>query len=440
MTFPWELIVILLLILLNGFFAMSELAVISSRRARLKALAEAGSKTARSALKLSESPGPFLSTVQIGITMIGIFAGAYGEKTLTASLSGWLAQFPGFVSVSDILALAIVVAGITYFSLILGELVPKRIALANAERIASLVAPPMKLLATIFTPMVVVLDASTRFVLRLLGRHAVAANKITDEEIRSLISEAADTGVVERAEGNMIRGVMRLADRPIQALMTPRVEIVWIDIGSTEQDIRQLLRDSTYNRFPVSRGELDDVVGVVQMRDLLERRLAGEALDVRDVLRQPLFVHENISALNALEQLRGNEVRMAVVVDEYGEIQGLVTPTDILTAIAGELADSADEGEPLVVRRDDGSWLLDGGLPVDEARDLLGLHSLTQDASFHTLAGLMLHQFGHVPSAGEHFVMDNYRFEVVDMDGHRVDKILVSPAGAPLETDIATSG
>jgi len=440
MTFPWELIVILLLILLNGFFAMSELAVISSRRARLKALAEAGSKTASSALTLSESPGPFLSTVQIGITMIGIFAGAYGEKTLTSSLSGWLAQFPGFVSISDILALAIVVAGITYFSLILGELVPKRIALANAERIATMVAPPMKLLATIFTPMVVVLDASTRFVLRLLGRHAVAANKITDEEIRSLISEAADTGVVERAEGNMIRGVMRLADRPIQALMTPRVEIVWIDIESTEQDIRQLLRDSTYNRFLVSRGELDDVVGVVQMRDLLERRLAGEALDVRDVLRQPLFVHENISALNALEQLRGNEVRMAVVVDEYGEIQGLVTPTDILTAIAGELAESVDEGEPLVVRRDDGSWLFDGGLPVDEARDLLGLHSLTQDASFHTLAGLMLHQFGHVPSAGEHFILENYRFEVVDMDGHRVDKILVSPAGTPLETDIATSG
>lgn len=440
MTFPWELIVILLLILLNGFFAMSELAVISSRRARLKALAEAGSKTARTALNLSESPGPFLSTVQIGITMIGIFAGAYGEKTLTASLSGWLAQFPGFVSVSDILALAVVVAGITYFSLILGELVPKRIALANAERIASLVAPPMKLLATIFTPIVVVLDASTRFVLRILGRHAVAANKITDEEIRSLISEAADTGVVERAEGNMIRGVMRLADRPIQALMTPRVEIVWIDIESTEQDIRQLLRDSTYNRFLVSRGELDDVVGVVQMRDLLERRLAGQALDVREVLRQPLFVHENISALNALEQLRGNEVRMAVVVDEYGEIQGLVTPTDIMTAIAGELAESADEGEPLVVRREDGSWLLDGGLPVDEARDLLGLHSLTQGASFHTLAGLMLHQFGHVPSAGEHFVLDNYRFEVIDMDGHRVDKILVSPAGAPLETDITTSG
>lgn len=440
MTFPWELLVILLLILLNGFFAMSELAVISARRARLKALAETGSKSARSALNLAESPGSFLSTVQIGITMIGIFAGAYGEKTLTASLSGWLAQFSWLQSMSDVLALAIVVAGITYFSLILGELVPKRVALANAERIASTVAPFMKVLAALFTPMVVVLDASTRFVLRLLGRHAVSTHKITDEEIRSLISEATDTGVVEQVEGDMIRGVMRLADRPIQALMTPRVDIVWLDIETAERDLRPLLRDSPYSRFLVSRGELDEVVGVVQMRDLLEQMLDGRALSVREALRQPLFVHEDISALNALEQLRRIEVPMAVVVDEYGGVQGLVTSTDILTSIAGEIAENAEEGEPLVVRREDGSWLLDGGLPVDEARDLLGLHSVPQDASFHTLAGLVLHQFGHVPSAGEHFFLDNYRFEVVDMDGHRIDKILVTPVDAQLETDIATSG
>ncbi|MCC6208213.1 MAG: HlyC/CorC family transporter [Gammaproteobacteria bacterium] len=440
MNFPWELLVLLLLILLNGFFAMSELAVISSRRARLKALAEGGSKAARSALDLSESPGPFLSTVQIGITMIGIFAGAYGEKTLTTSLSGWLAQFSWLESISGILALAIVVAGITYFSLILGELVPKHIALANAERIASMVAPPMKLLATLFTPMVVVLDASTRFVLRLLGRHAVSAHKISDEEIRSLISEAADTGVVERAEGDMIRGVMRLADRPIEALMTPRVDIVWLDVDAAEQNIRQLLRDSYYSRFLVSRGDLDEVMGVVQVRDLFERMLDERTLDVREVLRQPLFVHENTSALNALEQLRGAEVQMAIVVDEYGSIQGLVTSTDILTAIAGEIAENTEKGESLMVHRDDGSWLLDGGLPVDEVRDLLGLPSVPQDVPFHTLAGLMLHQFGHVPSAGEYFVLDDYRFEVVDMDGHRVDKVLVAPIGAPVETDIATSG
>ncbi|MBK8162364.1 MAG: HlyC/CorC family transporter [Gammaproteobacteria bacterium] len=438
--FPWELVVLLLLILLNGFFAMSELAVLSSRRARLKAMADAGSNAARNALSLAESPGPFLSTVQIGITMIGIFAGAYGEKTLAASLSGWLAGFTWLESVSEILALAIVVAGITYFSLILGELVPKRIALANAERIASVVSLPMRVLASLFTPMVVVLDASTRFVLRLLGRHAVSTHKITDEEIRSLISEAADTGVVEHAERDMIRGVMRLADRPIQALMTPRVDIMWLDIETAEQDIRPLLRDSPYSRFLVSRGELDEVLGVVQVRDLLAQVLDGHPLDVRGVLLQPLFVHEDIRALNALEQLRQVEVPMAVVVDEYGGVQGLVTATDILTSIAGEIAENVEEGEPQSVRREDGTWLLDGSLPVDEVRDLLGLHTLPQDASFHTLAGLVLHQFGHVPAAGEYFSLDNYRFEVVDMDGHRVDKVLVASIGDQLETDISSTG
>lgn len=438
--FPWELVVILLLILINGFFAMSELAVISSRRARLRALAEAGSKSARAALKLAEAPGSFLSTVQIGITMIGIFAGAYGEKTLTASLSAWLAGFPLFVSVSDLLALAIVVAGITYFSLILGELVPKRVALANAERIASVVAFPMRLVAIVFTPLVVVLDSSSRFVLRLLGQHAVSSHKVTEEEIRTLIAEAAETGVVEHAERDMIRGVMRLADRPIQALMTPRVDILWINIETAEQDIRPLLRDSSYSRFLVSQGDLDEVLGVVQMRDLLAQVLDGYPLDIRKVLLQPLFVHEDISALNALEQLRQVEIPMAVVVDEYGSVQGLVTATDILTSIAGEITDTAEEGEPQIVRREDGSWLLDAGLPIDEVRDLLALRNLPEDASFHTLAGLVLHQFGHVPASGEYFELDGHHFEVVDMDGHRIDKVLVIPPAPQADADISSTG
>jgi putative hemolysin len=438
--FPWELVVILLLILLNGFFAMSELAVISSRRARLKSLAQAGSKMARSALDLAESPGPFLSTVQIGITMIGIFAGAYGEKTLTASLSGWLAGFPLLAPLSEGLALAIVVAGITYFSLILGELVPKRVALANAERIASVVAYPMRLLAYAFRPMVVVLDASTRIVLRLLGQHAAPSHKVTEEEIRTLISEAAETGVVEHAERDMIRGVMRLADRPIRALMTPRVDIMWLNIETAEQDIRALLRDSPYSRFLVSQGELDEVLGVIQVRDLLAQLLAGRPLDVRESLLQPLFVHEDISALKALEQLRQVAIPVAIVVDEYGSVEGLVTATDILTAIAGEITETAEEGEPQIIRREDGSWLLDGGLPADELRDLLALRSLPQDASFHTLAGLVLHQLGHVPTSGEHFELDGNRFEVIDMDGHRIDKVMVTPHAPAAEADISSSG
>jgi len=438
--FPWELVVILLLILLNGFFAMSELAVISSRRARLQALAKAGSRTARSALGLAESPGPFLSTVQIGITMIGIFAGAYGEKTLTASLSGWLAGFPLFAPLSDILALAIVVAGITYFSLILGELVPKRIALANAERIASVVAYPMRVLAYAFRPMVVVLDTSTRVVLRVLGQHVAPPHKVTEEEIRTLISEAAETGVVEHAERDMIRGVMRLADRPIRALMTPRVDIMWLNIETEEQDIRALLRDSPYSRFLVSQGELDEVLGVIQVRDMLAQILAGRPPDVREILLQPLFVHEDISALKTLEQLRQVAIPMAIVVDEYGGVEGLVTATDILTSIAGDITEGAEEGEPQIVRRDDGSWLLDGGLPVDEVRDLLSLRNLPAEASFHTLAWLVLHQLGHVPGSGEHFELGGHRFEVIDMDGHRIDKVLVIPPAPAADADMSSSG
>jgi putative hemolysin len=372
--------------------------------------------------------------------MIGIFAGAYGEKTLTASLSAWLAGFPLFAPVRDPVALTIVVVGITYFSLILGELVPKRIALANAERTASVVALPMRLVAFVFTPLVVLLDASTRLVLRLLGQQAVSPNKVTEEEIKTLISEAAETGVVEQAERDMIRGVMRLADRPIQALMTPRVDIRWLDLGTAEQDIRSLLRDSPYSRFLVSRGELDEVVGVVQVRDLLAQLLDGHPLDIRQALVQPLFVHEDVDALNALAQLREVEISMAVVVDEYGGVQGLVTATDILTSIAGELAETAEEGEPQIVHREDGSWLLDGSLPIDEVRDLLALRNLPADASFHTLAGLALHQFGHVPTGGENFELDGYRFEVVDMDGHRIDKVLATPFAPPTEADISTSG
>jgi putative hemolysin len=238
----------------------------------------------------------------------------------------------------------------------------------------------------------------------------------------------------------MIRGVMRLADRPIQALMTPRVDIMWLDIGTAGEDIRALLRDSPYSRFLVSRGELDEVLGVVQVRDLLAQLLDGRPLDISKAVLQPLFVHEDVSALNALEQLRGVEVPMAVVVDEYGSVQGLVTATDILTSIAGDLAETAEEGEPQIVHREDGSWLLDGSLPIDEVRDLLALRNLPGDASFHTLAGLALHQFGHVPVAGENFELDSYRFEVVDMDGHRIDKVLVTPSAPPAEADIFTSG
>lgn len=429
--FPWELLFILALILMNGFFAMSELAVISARRARLRSMAEQGSRAARSALHLLETRGRFLSTVQVGITLIGIFAGAYGERSLAAPLSAWLAEIPPLAAYSDALALAIVVAAITYLSLILGELVPKQIALANAERVAALVARPMQLLSLAFTPLVVMLDVSSRVVLRLMGRSAEHRQKVTDEEIRMLLAEAAETGVVEHAERDMIGGVMRLADRRIEALMTPRVDMVWLDIDTAEAELRERLRDRPHSRFVVSHGELDEVLGLVQGRDLLAQLLDGRPLDVRAALRQPVFVHEGTGALAALEQLRRAPIPVAIVVDEYGGVLGLVTAIDILAAIAGELAETQEAGEPAAMRREDGSWLLDGGLPIDELRELLELRGEAEAPGFHTLAGLVLQELGHVPHSGEHFELEDYRFEVMDMDGHRVDKVLVTPKAVP---------
>lgn len=428
---PWELLFILALILMNGFFAMSELAVISARRARLRSMAEQGSRSARSALRLLEARSRFLSTVQVGITLIGIFAGAYGERSLAAPLSAWLTEIPSLAPYSAALALAIVVAVITYLSLILGELVPKQLALANAERAAAFVARPMQWLSVAFTPLVVLLDVSSRLVLRLLGRHAEHRQKVTDEEIRMLLAEAAEAGVVERAERDMIGGVMRLADRRIEALMTPRVDMAWLDIDTAETELRERLRDHPHSRFVVSRGELDEVLGLVQCRDLLARLLDGRPLDIGAALRQPLFLHEGIGALKALEQLRRAPIPVAVVVDEYGSVLGLVTAMDILAAIAGDLAETLEAGEPSAVRREDGSWLLDGGLPVDELRDLLALPGAAETPAFHTLAGLVLQELGHVPRSGEHFELEGYRFEVMDMDGHRVDKVLVTPGTVP---------
>lgn len=428
-----DILILFLLVLINGFFAMSELAVVSARRARLQAMARAGSAGADTAVRLSEEPGRFLSSVQIGITVIGIFAGAYGEAALAKPLAGWLGNYPSLAPYSYGLALAIVVASITYLSLIFGELVPKQLALANAERIATLVAPPMRLLATISAPLVFVLDASSAFVLRLLGRHAEPQQKVTDEEIKTLIAEAAEAGVVEHAEHDMIRGVMRLADISIEAIMTPRVDIVWLDIDTAEGKIRDVLVTTPHSRFVVSRGELDEIQGVVLARDLLAQALAGQALDVRTALQQPLFVHESVTAMKVLEQLRSVSIPVAIVVDEYGGVQGLVTATDILSSIAGALAETAPGEEPQVIQREDGSWLLDGGLPIDQAMELLKLRSLGAEITFHTLAGFMLNHLGHVPVAGEYCVIDGYRFEVVDMDGHRIDKVLVAKAEVSME-------
>jgi putative hemolysin len=422
----WELLVVLFLIVLNGFFAMSELAVISARRVRLQILAEEGHHGARAALQLASDPGRFLSTVQIGISLIGILAGAYGGATLAGQLGDYLATFALLAAVAYNLALGLVVAGITYLSLIVGELVPKQLALGHAERIAVRIAWPMTLLSRLAAPLVSLLDVSAQLGLRLLGAHYAPRHTVTDEEIKTLIAEATKLGIVETAEQAMIAGVMRLADRPVRAIMTPRPDIVWLDLEDDLAVLSKQLRESSYSRFPVAKGDLEDIIGIVQAKDLLNRCLDGRTPDLREAVHEPPVVHDGMMALQVLEILKQSPLHMALVVDEYGTLQGLVTATDILESIVGELAEHGAEAESQIVRREDGSWLLDGGLALDEMKELLRLREIPGEGEFHTLAGLVLLQLGHLPAVGEHFSLNGYRFEVIDMDGRRIDKILVS--------------
>ncbi|TCO82724.1 putative hemolysin [Plasticicumulans lactativorans] len=426
--FAWEIVIVLLLIVLNGFFAMSELAVVSARRARLQVLEQDGVGGARAALHLSEAPGRFLSTVQIGITLIGIFAGAYGGATIAGALAVWLDEH--FASLgteaAGALALAIVVAAITYLSLIVGELVPKQLALRHPERIAVLVAPIMLVISRLALPLVFLLDVSTRIGLRLVGGHAASEQKVSDEEIKTLIAEATEVGVVKQAERAMIAGVMRLADRPVTALMTPRPDIAWLDLDDDEAATRAALLECRYSRLPVCKGDPDEIQGVVEAKDLLNRALAGQPLDLRAVMREPLVVHDGVSALGLLESIKQSPLHMALVVDEYGSLRGLVTANDILEAIVGELAEHGAEADPSIVQREDGSWLMDGGVAIDEIKETLGLRSLPDEDDYDTLAGLVLAQLERLPSAGDHFTLSGYRFEVVDMDERRIDKVLIS--------------
>ena len=422
-----DILIILALLLLNGFFAMSELAVVSARRTRLQLLADQGHHGAQAALQLAEQPGRFLSTVQIGITLIGILAGAFGSATLALELEATLARWPSLAPYSETLAIGLVVTVITYLSLIIGELVPKRLALRQPESIAVWVARPMAALAWLAAPLVYLLEVSTRLGLRLLGTSATSSQTISDEEIKTMIADAADAGVVEPAEQYMIDGVMRLADRSVPVLMTPRPDIVWLDIDDDPELIKRTLRESPYSRYPVARGDIDTMLGIVQAKDLLNQLLTGEPLDIEPLLHEPPIVPETAKSLQVLEILKASPLHIALIVDEYGSVQGLVTATDILAAIIGDLIKPGGIADkPAVISRDDGSWLIDGGLPLDELQALLGLQVLPVQEQANTAAGLILEQIGHLPVAGEHFELAGYRFEVVDMDELRIDKIWVS--------------
>jgi putative hemolysin len=425
-----ELAVVAFLIVLNGFFAMAELAVVSSRRPRLSAMAEAGNTGARAALGLLENQARFLSSVQIGITLIGVLAGAFGGATLAEDLAGWFQALGLRPGTAETVGVAVVVAAITYFSLIVGELVPKQLALANPERVAAFVAAPMTALARLATPVVWLLEASSRLVLRLLGRQDGTEQQVTEEEIRAFIAEAESAGVVETEEKHMIGRVLRLGDRSVRALMTPRPEVDWVDLDQELPIILERLRASTHSRLPAARGRVDQLLGVLHAKDVLHAVVDGGTPDLVSLVHPAPTLHDTVDALDVLEMLRASPVDMAFVVDEHGTFEGVVTAADLLEAIAGQFADQA-EAEPAAVRREDGSWLLAGWQPVEEMADLLKL-GLPGRRDYHTTAGFALAQLGRFPRLGEAFEASGWRFEVVDIDGRRIDKLLAQPLRKPM--------
>jgi putative hemolysin len=431
-----EIAVVMALVLLNGFFAMSEIAVVSARPARLESLARKG-RGARLALGLARDPGRMLSTVQIGITLVGIVAGAFGGARLAEPLDDALARMPGVAPFSAEIAYTLVIVAITYLSLIIGELVPKHLALRAPERVAARVAPTIDLISRVSTPAVLLLERSSRLVLRILGSEVQPAETVTEEEVKTLIAEGTRAGVFHRHEQEIIGRALRLADRPVRAIMTPRVELVWLDVEDGPDEIARVIRESGHSRFVVGKGSLDDVLGVVHVRGLLDACLAGRPLDLQAALRAVPVVPDTTPIARALEALRQARVSMALVVDEYGEVEGVVTAEDVLEALVGDMPERRLGEEPAIVRREDGSILMDGMLAVDEVKLTLAVDSLPEEETYHTLAGFMLAQLGRVPAEGEAVAWGGWRFEVIDMDGRRVDKVLVRRATAREEGSAA---
>ncbi|RFC67532.1 MULTISPECIES: hemolysin family protein [Mesorhizobium] len=425
----FELGIVAVLIVVNGLLAMSELAIVSSRPARLKGMIERGEngKGAARALELAANPGRFLSSVQIGITLVGVLSGAFSGATLGQRLSETLLSMGVSANLSDALGVGIVVAFITYASLIVGELVPKQIALRDPEAIATRVAPTMGVIATIAAPLVWLLDISGRAVLWLLGQSGESEDRVTDEEIKMLVAEAEHHGTIESDERRMIAGVMRLGDRAVRAVMTPRTEVDWINLEADDAVIRKLVMDTPHSRLPAGEGTVDSMIGVVQTRDILAAMLAGKSFDVRKHVRHAPIVHDQADALDVLTTLKASDVPMALVHDEYGHFEGIVSPADILEAITGVFRSDLDIGdaEQSAVKREDGSWLLEGYMQADEMAELLNI-PLPENRDYETVAGYVLSHLNHIPNTGEQFEAQGWRFEVVDLDGRRIDKVMAA--------------
>ncbi|MFN3447054.1 MAG: hemolysin family protein [Roseococcus sp.] len=419
-----EILFILGLTLLNGVFAMGELAIVSARKPRLLALERKGSAGAAAALRLQEDPHRFLPTVQVGITLVGILAGVYGGAALAGPLGEWLEALPWVRGFGQALAFGLVVVAIGYVNLILGELVPKQLALRNPEAVAVVLARPLVALSRVTAPFIWLLSRSSGLILRLFGAPP-AEQGVTEEEVKAVVAEGVEAGALEQNERQMIERVLRLADRPVRALMTPRTEVAWLDRNAPPEAIAAALRAENLTRFVVADGRVDNVVGVVAVKELLDQLLSGAPLSIAAALRQPMVLPDNLSALDALERLRADALGLALVLDEYGSFEGVVTASDLLEAIVGELGPAPHSVKAVAVQRADGSLLLDGMMALDELRERLeDFEPPPQSAAYHTVAGLMLALLQRIPREGDRIAHSGWRFEIVDMDGRRVDKVL----------------
>jgi putative hemolysin len=417
-----EILILVVLLLLNGLFVMSEMAVVSSRKARLQQQANEGNRRAARALELAQNPTPFLSTVQIGITLVGVLLGAIGARALSEPLAAFLKNWPAVAPYADSLAFGIVVVIITALTLLVGELVPKRLALHNPEQIAAGVAGPMIFISKLFRPLVWLLGKASDFALKILGVKPNQQPPVTEEEIQLLIDQGTEAGVIEESEQDMVEGIFSLSDSRVYSLMTPRTEITWLDVKDSPDTIRKKITDSPYSRFPVCQDSLDAVLGIVKARDLLGHpSLSSESFRLKDKLRPAFYIPETMLASRALEIFKEKNAELMMVIDEFGSLQGLLTLQDILEEIVGDI-----EVEAQATQRQDGSWLLDGLLPVDDFKDIFKVDKLPHESEYESLSGFVMMNLGRVPQAADHFEWNGLRFEVMDMDGRRVDKVLVT--------------
>jgi putative hemolysin len=423
-----DFLIILLLIAINGLLAMSEMAIVSSRKTRLQQLADEGNSGAGLALKLAQEPGHFLSTVQVGITAIAILSGAFGEAALSKQFAAWLQQFAWMAPYHEEVALAIVVTLITFLSVVFGELVPKRVALSAPETIATFAAPALSLISAVFGPFVKLFSLSSEGVLKIFGVKHTADAPVSEEEIKVMIQQGAEQGELEQTEEQLVRNVFRLDDLRVAAIMTHRVDIFFLDVNSPEDELRRLIAESPFSRIPVCDGGTDKIIGVVNAKDLLAKALAGEKMELVAAATKPIFVPGTITAMQLLENFQGSKTDVAFVIDEYGEVQGLATLADVMQAIVGDVAVNNPKQENMAVQRDDGSWLVDGALPLEQLEELLEFDRDMHDDEdhYHTVAGFVMTKLGRVPQPTDVLEWHELKFEVMDMDRNRVDKVLVS--------------